>query len=152
MKIILSSILVLLCSVSLISCAHMSNQDAGVLTGALAGGILGSTLGHGNGQILAIAAGTAAGAMIGGSVGKNMDDTDRMRMSRALEDNTVGEPTYWRNRHTGVNYRVIPTRNVRHHGNRYCREYRTIAEIGGRQREVYGTACRRRDGSWKIVN
>jgi surface antigen len=130
----------------------MSNQDTGLLTGALAGGLLGSTLGKGSGQILAIAAGTAAGAMIGGSIGKNMDDTDRMRMNRALEGNSVGEPAYWHNRHTGVYYRVVPTRNVRHHGNRYCREYRTIAEIGGKTREVYGTACRDRYGDWRIVN
>jgi surface antigen len=130
----------------------MSNQDAGALTGAVAGGLLGSTLGKGGGQILAIAAGTAAGAMIGGAIGKNMDDNDRMRMNEALEGNPIGEPAYWHNERTGVDYRVVPTRNVNYRGNRYCREYRTIAEIGGKKREVYGRACRQPDGAWKIIN
>lgn len=152
MKKIISAFLVFLCSISLISCANMSNQDAGVLTGAVAGGLLGSTIGQGSGQILAIAAGSVAGAMIGGAIGKNMDDTDRMRMNQALESNSVGQPAYWRNEHTGTHYRVTPTRNVNYHGNRYCREYRTVADIGGKKREVYGTACRQPDGAWKAVN
>ena len=152
MKKILSAFLVFICSTQLIGCANMSNQDAGVLTGAVAGGLLGSAIGQGSGQMLAIAAGAAAGAMIGGAVGKNMDDTDRMRMNQALESNSVGQPAYWRNERTGARYRVVPTRNVRHRGNQYCREYRTIAEIGGKKQEVYGTACRQPDGAWKAVN
>lgn len=152
MKKIITIFLVFLCSANLISCSNMSNQDAGVLTGAVAGGLLGSTIGQGSGQVLAIAAGTVAGAMIGGAIGKNMDDNDRMRMNRAFENNTVGQPAYWQNERTGVHYRVTPTRNVSYHGNRYCREYRTIAEIGGKKREMYGTACRQPDGAWKAVN
>lgn len=152
MKKMITTIIVLFCSFSLIGCANMSKQDVGVVTGGVAGGLLGSTVGGGSGRILAIAAGTLAGAYIGGSIGKSMDDVDRMKMNQALENNSAGQPAYWRNAKTGVNYRVTPTKNVTVDGNEYCREYRTIADIGGKKREVYGTACRQPDGSWQAVN
>jgi len=133
------------------ACSNMSNQDAGTITGAVAGGVLGSTIGQGSGQILAIAAGTLAGAYIGGAVGKNMDDNDRMRMTRALDNNNVGQPAYWRNAKTGNQYKVVPVKNVKVRGNPYCREYRTTANIAGKEQQVYGTACRQPDGSWKMV-
>lgn len=152
MKKYLSILIIFLSSFSLISCSNMSNQDAGVLTGAVAGGLLGSTIGHGSGQMIAIAAGTMAGAYIGGAIGRNMDQTDRLRMNRALEQNNIGQPAYWHNDESGANYEVVPTRNVTREGNRYCREYRTVANIGGRKQQVYGTACRQPDGSWQAVS
>jgi len=130
----------------------MSNQDVGTVTGGVAGGLLGSTIGQGSGRILAIAAGTLAGAYIGGAVGKNMDDTDRLKMNQALDRNQVNEPTYWHNDHSDANYQVVPTRNVTIEGNQYCREYRTIARINGRKQTMYGTACRQPDGSWQAVS
>lgn len=152
MKKILSSFLIVLSGISLTACSTMTNQDAGVLTGAVAGGLLGSTVGKGSGQVLAIAAGTVAGAIVGGSIGRSMDEADRMKMDRALENNSVGQPAYWHNSRTGAAYRVTPVRNVHYHGNPYCREYRTTADIGGRQQQIYGTACRQPDGSWKNVS
>lgn len=152
MKKLFTLFFVLICSMSLIGCQNMSNQDVGTLTGGVAGGLLGSTVGGGSGRILAIAAGTLAGAYIGGSVGKNMDDNDRARMNAALEANEIGQPAYWRNQNTGTAYEVVPTRNVTHRGNRYCREYRTVANIGGKKEQVYGKACRQPDGSWKAVS
>lgn len=152
MKKILIGFVATLCSISLIGCSNMNNQDVGTITGGLAGGLLGSTVGGGDGRILAIAAGTLAGAYIGGSVGKNMDDTDRMRMNAALNNNSVGQPAYWHNANNGASYRVTPVKNVTVNGNRYCREYRTVADINGRKQQMYGTACRQPDGSWQAVN
>jgi surface antigen len=34
----------------------------------------------------------------------------------------------------------------------YCREFQHQAQIGGRARDVYGTACRTPDGQWQVVN
>lgn len=152
MKKFLTLVVISFCSASLIGCANMSNQDAGMLTGGVAGGLLGSTIGGGNGKLVAIAAGTLAGAFIGSAVGKNMDENDKMRMNHALEDNAAGVPAYWRNERTGTNYEVIPTKNVTVDGNQYCREYRTIAYIAGKKQQVYGTACRQPDGTWQMVN
>lgn len=144
--------LIALCSLSLAGCQTMSNQDVGVLSGGIAGGVLGSTIGKGSGQILAIAAGTIAGAAIGGSIGRHMDDTDRIRLNRALDDNRLGQPAYWHNERYDADYEVVPTRNVSIRGNEYCREYRTVAVINGKRQHMYGTACRQPDGSWQAVS
>lgn len=152
MKQIVLAALTFCLSINLLGCSNMSNQDVGTITGGIAGGLIGSTLGKGSGQMIAIAAGTVAGAMIGGAVGRNMDENDRMRMNQALENNNLGQPAYWRNAKTGNNYRVTPVKNVTVDGNQYCREYRTTANIAGKQQQMYGTACRQPDGSWKAMN
>lgn len=152
MKKLLSGFIVLLCTLSLIGCENMTKQDVGTVSGGIAGGLLGSTIGKGGGQLVAIAAGTLAGAYLGGAIGKNMDDTDKMQVNNALENNAPGQPAYWRNANTGRTYRVVPTKNVTVRGNRYCREYRTVATINGKQEVMYGTACRQPDGAWKAVS
>lgn len=152
MKKIFTMCLMFLCAINLTACANMSNQDVGTVTGGIAGGLLGSTIGGGGGRVMAIAAGTLAGALVGSAIGKNMDETDRLKVTRALERNDIGEPAYWHNERSGTDYEVVPTRNVSRHGQKYCREYRSVAYIGGKKTEVYGTACRQRDGSWQAVN
>jgi surface antigen len=152
MKKICASVMIGLATLSAAGCSNMSNQDVGTLSGAVAGGLLGSTVGRGNGQLLAVGAGTLMGAYLGGSIGKNMDDQDRARTNAALENNNVGQPAYWRNQNTGVDYKVTPVKNVTHNGNRYCREYTTTAIIAGKTQQVYGTACRQPDGTWKAVS
>lgn len=152
MKKLLNGWIILLCIFSLTGCDTMTNQDAGAMVGGVAGGLLGSTVGEGSGRFLAVAAGALAGAYIGGSIGRSMDETDRLKLREALENNAVGEPAYWRNEHSNTRYRVVPMRDVVVRGNKYCREYRTIAEIGGKKQEIYGTACRQPDGSWKAVS
>ncbi len=151
MKRLVTILIVLFFGAGLVGCQNVSDQDIGTVTGGVAGGLLGSTVGQGQGRVLAIAAGTLAGAFIGNKVGKSMDDTDRLKMNQALENNNPGQPAYWRNANTGASYRVTPVKNVSVNGNKYCREYRSTADIGGKQQQVYGTACRQPDGSWKIV-
>jgi surface antigen len=152
MKRIFTAFLTLVCGIALSGCADMNKQDIGVLTGGVAGGLLGNTIGQGNGRILAVVGGTVAGAMIGGAIGHSMDETDKLKVNQALESNNVGQPAYWQNAKTGADYRVTPTKNVTVRGNKYCREYRTTANIAGKVQQMYGTACRQPDGSWKQVS
>lgn len=147
-----TAIITLLCSLSLVGCQNMTQQDVGTVTGAVAGGLLGSTVGGGSGRLVAIGVGTLAGAYIGGKIGKHMDDEDRARMNQALDNNNAGQPAYWRNAKTGTQYKVTPVKNVSVNGNKYCREYQTTATINGQQQKMYGTACRQPDGSWKAVS
>src|SRR3990167_722397 len=151
MKRFFISIVMTLAAICLVGCDTMNNQDVGTVAGGVAGGLLGSTVGAGNGRLVAIAAGTLAGAMLGGAVGHNMDENDKARMNAALENNNVGQPAYWNNAKTGANYQVTPVKNVTVSGNKYCREYRTTADIAGKQQQVYGKACRQPDGSWKAI-
>lgn len=152
MKKIATVLIALFTSFSLVSCADMTKQDVGTLSGGVVGGLLGSQFGGGSGKLLAVGAGALAGAFLGGAIGKNMDDVDRMKMNQALESNSVGQPAYWQNQKTGASYTVVPTKNVTVNGNRYCREYRSVADIAGKQQQVYGKACRQPDGSWKVVS
>jgi surface antigen len=128
-----------------------SKQDQGMLIGAIAGGILGHQVGGGSGQVLATMVGTVAGAAIGGSIGRTMDDYDRMNTSAALENVRTGVPSAWVNPDTGYEYVVTPT-NTYDSGTGPCREYTLDATIGGKTEQIYGTACRQADGSWKVVD
>lgn len=152
MKKIITACLLTILSMNLLGCADMNKQDVGTLSGGVIGGLVGSRFGQGGGQLLAIGVGTLAGAVIGGSIGRNMDETDRLKTNHALESNALGQPAYWQNQKTGTSYTVVPTQNVTIDGNPYCREYRSTANIAGKRQQVYGTACRQPDGTWKAVN
>jgi surface antigen len=139
-------------ALTLVACSTApSKQDQGVLIGAIAGGILGHQVGGGSGQVLATMVGTVAGAMIGGSIGKQMDETDRLNTAAALENVRTGVPSSWVNPDTGYEYVVTPT-NTYDSGTGPCREYTMDATIGGNTEQIYGTACRQADGSWKVMN
>ena len=148
MKKILVFVIVSFLALSLSSCA--SKEEAGALTGAAIGAAVGSTLGGGRGRAIAIMLGVAAGAHIGQTVGKYMDEQDRMRTSWAMEKNRTNEVTSWHNPDTGYDYTVKPTRTY-DKDKGPCREFTVDAKVGGKTKQVYGTACRQADGSWKII-
>ncbi len=125
-----------------------TKQDAGMVIGGLLGGVLGSQIGHGKGTTAAIIVGTMLGAGIGGSVGKSMDDTDRLKVNHALETVRTGVPSRWTNPDSGNAYSVIPTKTYETTSGP-CREYTIDAIVGGKTENIYGTACRQADGSWK---
>ena len=128
-----------------------TQQDQGVLIGAIAGGILGNQIGSGSGRALATIAGGLAGAMIGGNIGRHMDEQDQMKTSLALENVRTGVPATWTNPDTGYQYEVTPTKTYESDSGP-CREYTMDATIGGKTEQIYGTACRQPDGSWQVQN
>jgi len=152
MKKLVSLILVSLTAICLVGCDSMNNQDVGTISGAAVGGLVGSRFGGGSGQLVATAAGALAGAYLGGKIGQSMDQADRARMNSALENNPTGKPAYWTNDKTGTTYDVVPVKNTTVNGNPYCREYRSTANIAGKQQQVYGTACRQPDGTWQAAS
>ena len=136
---------------TLVGCAGGPNEQAGAVIGGVLGGALGSQVGEGKGRTAAIILGTMAGSMIGGSIGRYMDEQDKMKTAQALEYNPTGKSSEWVNPDTGNAYEVTPTRTYEKAGGQPCREFTMEATIGGKQEEVYGTACRQPDGSWQIV-
>jgi surface antigen len=134
------------------ACTNVPTQEEqGVLIGAIAGGILGNQVGGGSGRALATMVGAVAGAMIGGNIGRHMDEQDQMKASLALENVRTGVPTTWVNPDTGYEYTMTPTSTYDSNSGP-CREYTMDATIGGKTEQVYGTACRQADGSWKVQN
>ena len=127
------------------------SETGGMVVGGVLGGALGSQVGGGHGRTAATVIGALIGANIGANVGRSMDATDRARTAQVFETTTTGQSTRWVNPDTGNQFVVTPTRTYEASG-APCREYIIKAVVGGRPDDVYGTACRQPDGSWKIVN
>lgn len=139
----------------LLSACETTNTDRGALLGAAAGGILGNQVGSGTGQVIATGAGMFIGAAAGKAVGARMDETDRLRMQQAqvqsLEYSRVGDSTNWSNPDTGSSGSVSPVRTYQNAEGQYCREFQQEVTVGGQAEQLFGTACREADGSWRIV-
>jgi surface antigen len=131
--------------------AQGPREESGMVIGGLLGGMLGAQTGDHHLRPVAIIAGTIIGASIGGSIGSYMDETDRLRVGQTLESVRTGVSTTWQNPDSGVQYQMTPT-NTYETAQGPCREYTMEALIGGKREQVYGTACRQPDGSWKIIN
>lgn len=137
---------------SLAGCAAQGpREESGMVIGGLLGGMLGAQAGDRHLRPVAIIAGTLIGASIGGTIGSYMDETDRLRAGQTLETVRTGVSSTWRNPDTGAQYQFTPT-STYESAQGPCREYTMEALIGGRREQVYGTACRQADGSWKMVN
>ena len=132
-------------------CETMSQAEQAEVIGGVVGGVVGAQVGEGSGRTVAIIVGTLAGAMIGRQIGETMDDVDRMRTARSLNDSRTGQSTTWVNPDTGYEYTVTPTRTFEESAGP-CREFSLNATVGGQpDQEVYGTACLQADGSWMLV-
>ncbi len=149
------ALLLILPLILLSGCTGSKNTIGGAALGGIAGGIAGAQIGSGTGRTAAIIGGTLAGASLGGYIGSyldRMDRQDRHKLNNALETEPTGTTTSWSNPDTGTDYEVTPTRTYQQaRSERYCREYTTEVIIGGKREEAYGTACRRPDGVWEII-
>lgn len=146
-------VMLLIASLSLSAC-NLTHEESGTLTGAAIGGLAGSAIGSGSGRAAAIFGGTILGAFIGNRIGASMDEYDRAHMAKALNTTKTGHTSQWVNPDNGNQYTVKPTRTYNRDYQGYsqpCREYTTTAMIGGKQQNIYGTACRTADGDWRIV-
>lgn len=134
-------------------CAHGGpNQTGGTLLGAAIGGLVGSQIGSGTGQLVATGLGITLGAMLGGDIGRAYDERDAATHAHVLETVPTGQTRAWTNPDSGKRYEVTPT-HTRHSARtgKYCREFiLKDATVAGRNQQVYGTACRRPDGTWEM--
>jgi len=145
-------------SMSLTACAtnpyggysKPSKETQGAVAGGVIGGLLGSTVGDGRGTVWATAAGTLIGALAGAHVGRQLDDSDRYQAGQTLETAPTGSTKEWVNPDSGTAYSVTPTHTYETNQGTPCREFTMDAEVGGEAEQVYGTACRQADGSWKM--
>lgn len=133
-----------------------NKEIAGTLLGAAVGGLIGSQIGGGTGNKVAIGAGVLAGGLIGNKIGKSMDCKDLAYHEKtthdALEYERTGTASTWRNPDNGHSGTIIPTKTYMVDKDTPCREFTQIIRTGEGTEEVKGTACRREDGTWKIVN
>jgi surface antigen len=132
----------------------ISKSTVGALAGAAGGAAIGSNIGKGRGNIAAIAIGTLLGAGLGSEIGASLDRADMAYYNRtsqmALETAQPGQALPWSNPQSGNHGTITPSNYYQANG-MYCREYTQTVNVGGRQSEGYGTACRQPDGTWQIV-
>ena len=62
----------------------------------------------------------------------------------------IGERIIW-NEGNASGY-VVATREGTSTAGRYCREFQHEINVGGKQEQGYGTACRQPDGSWEVIS
>lgn len=145
---------------SLSACAvrsdgQYSKESGGALIGGAAGAVAGAQFGGGRGQLAATAIGTLLGAFVGSEVGRSLDKADLMYAGRAQEraySAPVGQSIQWNNPESGNRGTITTTRDGTASSGEYCREFQQTVTIGGQTETAYGTACRKPDGSWNIVN
>ncbi len=126
-----------------------SQQQKGTIIGGVTGALVGSLIGDGRGQNIAIAVGAIAGSAIGTSIGKRFDEQDQSRIAYSMQHK---QRSSWTNSTTGHRHTVIPSpTRAPSSPNQQCREFTVDTEIGKRTETAYGTACRQKDGSWKII-
>lgn len=129
---------------------NASKQDIGTFAGSVAGGLIGNELG---GDFASTALGALVGGLIGNQIGASMDEADRRRALeaeyRALQFGRPGQRFIWRNDATGDFGEVVAGPYT---DGRSCRTYTHTIHIGGRPQTARGTACRRDDGTWKVVS
>jgi surface antigen len=126
-------------------------QQVGALLGGVVGGVAGAQIGKGDNKTAATIAGTLLGALVGSHIGRSMDQADRYCTAQVLEHASDRQPIVWRNPEAEAQYRVTALSSYRQQG-QYCREYLAEAQVGNVPQQVYGTACRRPDGTWQIMN
>lgn len=168
----MKKVLVIVSTLALAGCSTNSgsNEQGGAVLGALTGAVLGAALSDGKGHrhgrygrhrgggpdAAAVVFGAIAGGLVGSSIGRKLDKADRQAMAHAqyeaFEYTPSGSPSRWHNPDSGHYGEVVPEPAFERRPGEYCREYQQTVVIGGQEEDAYGTACRRPDGSWEIVN
>lgn len=135
--------------------ADRDNAALGFFLGALAGGIVGNQFGKGSGKTAATIGGAIIGGAVGSAIARDMDCRDRRHAYSAyyesLEYGDPYEEYYWRNEQTG-NYGYYEPSDYYEYRGSDCRDFTQTIWIDGRREVARGTACRERDGTWRIVN
>lgn len=168
----LKKLLIIVTALSLAACTTNSGpkEQGGAVMGAVTGALLGAALSDGGRRhhgwrgrhhrggpdAAAVVFGAIAGGLIGSGIGRKLDQADRQKMQyaqyEAFEYNRSGESSHWHNPDSGHYGAVTPEPAYERGPGEYCREYQQTVVIGGQEQDAYGTACRRPDGSWEIMN
>lgn len=140
------------CLLSFAGCAQTQGNNA--TTGAVIGGVAGAIVGGSSHNTTSTVIGTLAGALIGSEIGAQMDARDRQYARNAFyeaEEADVGEVIIWNNPRNGHHGKIIIIRDGRTPRGEYCREFKTQVFVNGRVKTTYTKACKRRDGTWRVI-
>ena len=127
-----------------------NREVIGTVLGGAVGAVVGSKVGKGDERVVTTVGGAVIGAVVGGAVGKSMDDADQACAAQAMEYASFKQSVRWQNAR-GTNFTMTPVGLVPAAGRGVeCRHYSMLSESGGMKEAAQGTACRQRDGSWRL--
>lgn len=166
---IAKKIMLIGCLMVLFSCQNSGgNGQAGgvgnIFTGQNIGGILGSAggawggskVGGGSGRTTAIAVGTLLGSQLGQALGSYLTNKDLNYYNNssqgALSNFTNGQTASWSNPQTGNEGTVTPIKTYNNSQGQQCRDFQQSISVAGEEIQTTGTACKQRNGTWKLVN
>jgi surface antigen len=93
--------------------------------------------------------------LVGGLVGNLLDDRDKRLQAEvaawALDTAPTGQSVAWKNPDSGHSGTVTRRRRTKPPAG-YCRDHQATVEIEGKLERASGKACRRFDGTWRVVN
>jgi surface antigen len=128
-----------------------NREVIGTVLGGAVGAVVGSKIGRGDERVVTTVGGAVIGAVVGGAVGKSMDDADQACAAQAMEYASFKQSVRWHNPQRGANYTMTPVGLVPAAGRGVeCRRYSILTEQGNMKEATQGTACRQRDGSWRL--
>lgn len=122
-------------------------------SGAQAGAVLGQGLASQvtGGNATSAALGGVLGAVLGNQFGGGASAADEDCTYQVLEGAADRERIAWEDTASATRYQLTPVRSFYRSG-AACRELVTQGVHRGKIREVRRTACRDRDGAWRIVD
>jgi surface antigen len=134
---------------------NRNNEAAGAIAGAIIGGVIGNQVFRGE-RGLGTVAGVVLGGLAGSQLAKSGDDCDQYYASHAyydaFEHRRPRERVRWDNPRSRNYGYITPADYYNDRNGRRCRNYEQEIWVNGRREFAQGTACKTRDGTWRIIN
>ena len=129
-------------------CESTSKKDMGTAVGATIGSLIGYRIDDdASGALI----GAAVGALVGRAIGQYMDESDRQKVSEALENAQEGETTRWHNQNTGYDHALTPTSTVYSEGDDECRTFEQEIIVDGERKLIDAVACKQAEQeNWEV--
>jgi surface antigen len=135
-----AAVLAMLTSLLITGCATTDKETMGTVLGGALGGLIGHQVDDGGAG--GIVVGALAGALVGKMIGRYMDQSDRERLAKTLNETPSGQAVEWKNENSGNDFRVIPTSDYHAQGDKECRTFDQVVVVDGREEMMKGVACR----------
>ncbi len=126
-------------------------SQVGTVVGAVVGGAVGSNVARRDNRLIAILVGASIGAIVGREIDRDMDRSDRGCLAHSFEMARDGRPVRWDGARPGMYYTMTPRGGYERDGYP-CRRFTLEREWDGRRHNSQGSACRVRDGEWRMVD
>ncbi len=129
--------------------SYGEKAEFGALLGGAAGALVGSQVDDGAGGVVI---GAVLGGFFGYQLGQYMDQRDKQRLAKSLEQTPTGETDSWTNKDSGKEFEVTPTSDPYAKSGEECREFTQVVIVNGVEKEVQGTACKAPDApEWNVA-